>query len=549
VRRKVNALWLLEALALCGLSGAARAQLAPDATPLQSLPGYRNGSAWVSVMERTRDASGVQVVLSSGSHVFHAGIDPHAIVQLAPGRDLQSWSTQARVQVVKVLSERFDMYLVAGANGEDGLDLAARLSLDPALLSAIPDLSLRRRTDSFPIPPDDPHYGGQWYLQRIEIEDAWRLATGDRNTIVVVIDGGCDLQHPDLVAAFAGGRDFVDDDDDPSYAAGKNNAHGTECSGLIAATANNGIGIAGVCPDCSLRCVRLLSNDSTAVPISADLQAFQYAFDVGAAVVSNSWGFAEAMPAPAPLRTLLEQLYDQGRAGAGTLVVFSSGNEDRVLGNDELDAVRGVVSVGAINNFDEATSFSNRGDCLDLTAPTGTLTTDISGPDGDSSDDYTSLFGGTSSACPIVAGVAALVMSARPDMSASDVADLLFSTARIAPFSQPDASGHDETYGFGVVAPAPALRSALGVSEPADAGTDAGGKPAADGGKPRSSSGCSVTGGLGSGASRENSHFGRGSRLAANSALSFGLNLSWFVALTLGFSARRAGRRRARAGG
>jgi serine protease len=534
VRRKVNALWLCGWFALSGLPAVARAQLAPAPTaPLQSLPGYRNGAAWISVLSRTRDRSGVHVVLGSGSYRFQAGIDQHAIVQLAPDQDLSTFLSRAQLRLVKVLSDRFAMYLVAGSSSEDGIDLAARLSADSALLEAIPDLYLPRRSAGLRIPPDDPHYGGQWYLQRIAIEEAWRLGTGDRNTIVVVIDDGCDLQHPDLAAAFAGGRDLVDDDDDPSYAPGDNNAHGTECSGLIAAAADNGIGIAGVCPDCSLRCVRLLRTDGLSIPVSADLQAFQYAFDVGAAVVSNSWGFAEPMPAPAPLRSLLEQLYDQGRAGSGTLVVFSAGNEDRVLGNDELDAVRGVVSVGAINNFDEATPFSNKGDCLDLTAPTGTVTTDISGPDGDSPDDYTSLFGGTSSACPIVAGVAALVMSARPDMSANDVANLLFSTARLAPFSEPDGAGHDQTYGYGVIAPGPALRFALGLAEPADAGADAGWKPAADGGGHRASSGCGVAGRLGSRAAGQNESFAEVS--------------VWF-ALVAGSAARRLGRRRKRSG-
>jgi serine protease len=301
------------------------------------------------------------------------------------------------------------------------------------------------------------------------------------------------MQHPDLQANLSGGTDVVDSDDDPSYQPNtKGNAHGTECAGLIAAQANNDIGIVGVCPECSLQCVRLLPAQGKAVPVSADLQAFDYALSAGAAVVSNSWGFAEVQPVPAPIRSLIEKLYSDGRDGRGTLVVFAAGNENRMLGADELEAIPGVLTVGATNNFDEATSFSNYGPSVDLVSPTGTVTTDISGADGDNDGDYTDLFGGTSSACPLAAGIAGLVMTANPALSAREVEQLLISTTRSAPYSTPDANGHDPIYGFGIIDPGAALRATLGVSddEPMDAGVarDAGTKPAAK----KSGGGCSV---------------------------------------------------------
>jgi subtilisin family serine protease len=83
--------------------------------------------------------------------------------------------------------------------------------------------------------------------------------------------------------------------------------------------------------------------------------------------------------------------------------------------------------------------------------------------------DYTDSFGGTSSACPVLAGVAGLVMSARKDMSAADALELLEKTTRAAPYAEPDSRGHDKTYGFGIVDPAAALRMALGVKEEPDA--------------------------------------------------------------------------------
>src|SRR6185312_4537385 len=246
----------------------------------------------------------------------------------------------------------------------------------------------------------------------------------------------------------------------------------TACAGLVGAKTDNGIGMAGACPECSLLCVRLLpAKEDQGVPMSADIDAFEFARKEGASVVSNSWGFAQAQPAPAPLRTLLEMLYDDARDGRGTLVVFAAGNENRTIQANELAAVRGVLTVGAINNFDEAAPFSNSGASLGITAPAGTYTTDIAGPNGMDDGDYSSSFGGTSSACPVVAGLAGLVMSASKDLSAADVHDVLQMTARSAPYAEPDSAGHDETYGYGIVDPAAALRKVLGLPdepEPSD---------------------------------------------------------------------------------
>jgi MYXO-CTERM domain-containing protein len=457
---------------------------------------YRNGATWI---DATRDPGHDRgalhaLILSAGDRTFHAHIDRNAVVVLAPGADAASLWQREGLSLQRVLSAAAGIYLVAAEGGEDGLQLASRLAGMPEVAEAIPDLYLPRIQSSISIPPNDPRYGGQWYLKKLGIERAWQLSTGNHDTLVIVVDDGCDMQHPDLTANLSGGVDLVDKDDDPSFEPNtRGNAHGTECAGLIAAQADNDIGIAGVCPECSLQCLRLLPANGKAVPVSNDVMAFNYALEQGAAAVSNSWGFAEVQPVPAPIRTIIEKLYSDGRGGRGTLVVFAAGNENRMLGDDELEAIPGVLTVGAVNNFDEATSFSNFGPSVDLVAPTGTVTTDISGADGDTSGDYTELFGGTSSACPVAAGVAGLVMAANPELSASDVEQLLITSVRSARYATPDASGHDPIYGFGIIDPGAALRTTLGVSadQPMDAGEahDAGAKPATT---HRGSGGCSV---------------------------------------------------------
>jgi subtilisin family serine protease len=151
-------------------------------------------------------------------------------------------------------------------------------------------------------------------------------------------------------------------------------------------------------------------------------------------------------------------VHTQGRGGLGTLVVFAAGNDDRPLGADELEALPGVINVGAVNNFGELAQFSNSGPSLDVVAPVGTSTTDISGPDGSDPGDYTTSFGGTSSACPLVAGIAGLLVSAAPMATATEIENALTSTAKQSLFATPDANGHDNFYGYGLVQAQAALR-------------------------------------------------------------------------------------------
>jgi len=481
---------------ICTFQALTAAAQTTEPAPARPIEQYRNAGDMMSVERTGSMASGMtSVELQGGGHVFHAQIDRHAIVQVGEGIEIADVLRRERLQLVRALSQPARLYLVA-AEAEDGLQIASRLTAANGVTSAVPDLHLARTRHAIDIPPDDPRYPGQWYLKRLSIEKAWALSTGDANTKVVVIDDGCDMDHPDLRDKFVGGRDVIDEDDDPSYAPDlPNNAHGTQCAGLVGASTDNGVGMAGVCPECSLLCVRLLpATEDKGVPVSADIAAFDYAFEQGASVVSNSWGFSESQPVPAPLRAVVEKLHNDGRDGLGTLVVFAAGNENRVIASNELAAIRGVLTVGAINTLDEAAQFSNRGASLGVAAPAGTITTDISGADGENDGDYTDLFGGTSSACPVVAGVAGLVMSARKDMSAADVLALLEDTARRAPFAQPGSDGHDVTYGYGIVDPAAALRSALGVEaepEPEDQ-ADAGAADSRD--KTKDSGGCAVAG-------------------------------------------------------
>ncbi|MBL9037800.1 MAG: S8 family serine peptidase [Archangium sp.] len=375
------------------------------------------------------------------------------------------------VEVVRRASASLDAWVVRGRPGEDGVAVAQRLAA--AGVEASANVWLARFPAGWPVPPNDARYEAQWYLKTLRIEGAWRLTQGSADIVVAVIDSGCDATHPDLKNKLLPGRDVIDRDDDPTPPAGRQGSnHGTACAGLVAAETNNAEGMAGACPECKLRCIRMLGNRGDLIPITADLEAFDFVVSTQADVVSNSWSYGPSTPVPPMVAQAITTVLSSGRGGRGAVVVFAAGNDDNVITSDRVAAVPGVITVGALNNFDEAAPFSNRGEALSVTSPTGTFTLDIVGADGDSTGDYTSLFGGTSSACPLVAGIAGLVLSAKPDASPAEVKSLLEATARRAPFAVPDARGHDALYGYGIVDPTHALQRVMGV-EP-DAGVDAG---------------------------------------------------------------------------
>jgi subtilisin family serine protease len=418
---------------------------------------------------------------------FEAFVDEHALLWLhepAPLRDVLARCAELGVEHVSVVSERLGLHRVrasdprrsADERSRDGLALAVELAarLPREVRAVLPDLRIPHVRRQIDVPPSDTLYADQWYLRRIDVEDAWRLEDGADDVTIVIVDNGCDATHPDLAGKLDPGLDVVDDDTDPSpHPSASGNEHGTACAGLAAATTDEAHGIAGVCAECRLRCVRLLGGDDEPIPLSADVRAFDFALEVEAEIVSNSWGFRDPIATPAPLAAAIERVLTTGRGGLGSFVVFAVGNDNRLVGDRELAALPGVLGVGATNNFDEAAPFSNRGEAVDVVAPAGTLAPDVVGAAGADPGDFTSLFGGTSSACPLVAGVAGLLVSAAPDATREALQDAIVGSAEPSFFATPDERGHDDTYGYGLVQPAAALRACC-FPEAIDAGIDAG---------------------------------------------------------------------------
>ncbi len=397
----------------------------------------------------TGESGRVRVLLTRGERRFEAELSDMVIVEADEALALPGL-TFARTLFIGA-----GLHLYRADSGDalrTAAALASRVGRD-GVRGIGPDLWLQHFKYDFPqTPPNDPFFGGQWYFDNIRAKAAWKRSVGASSVEIAVIDDGCDLQHADLRAKLLPGRDVVDQDDDPSFTPGEpGNGHGTACAGLVAASTNNGTGIAGVCPECKLRCVKLIAPRSAMTPVSADVDAFNFVLQSGAQIASNSWGFGPTTPAPAALVTAMRTVIRDGRGGKGTVVVFASGNDNGVIGADQVAAVEGVIAVGSVNIFDELTPYSNRGPSLALVAPAGTVTLDPTGAEGSDPGDVTDSFGGTSSACPIVSGAVGLMLSKKPELTAVEVKRVLMQTARRAPFARPDDAGHDDQYGHGVL--------------------------------------------------------------------------------------------------
>lgn len=372
------------------------------------------------------------------------------------------------------------------------LDLANQLvEADDLVEFAAPNFLAQIRKSAL----DDPLYPKQWHLENtgqrrgVPMQDArlpgaWKLVRGGRRSIVIaIIDDGVDLEHPDLAANIwrnpkrgardRHGRDFVDDSDPfnprpkvfmaPFDNHNKNDIHGTPCAGVAAAVGNNGEGVVGAAFNCRLMSVKILAGPALA-PHDRIADAIRYASQ-HADVLSCSWGAARHPDIESALRFATAR----GRGGRGSVVCAATGNE-RATRIGFPSSHTQVIAVGACNDRGVKSRYSNYGTGIDLVAPSdddiegpqGITTTDVSlRGKGYASGPYIPDFGGTSSATPLVAGIAALVLSANPKLEWDGVRDILTSTAdKIDTARGAYRAGYSIKYGFGRVSAEAAVAKA-----------------------------------------------------------------------------------------
>ena len=345
---------------------------------------------------------------------------------------------------------------------------------------------------------NDTYFNQQWALNNtgqnggipgidIKAEQAWTITEGNASIKVAIVDTGVDLTHPDLSANLLPGYDAFGDNPAGAPVSSTDN-HGTACAGIIGAIKDNGTGISGVAPNC-----KIIPIHPRWYIIDWLANSINWAWHNGADVISNSWNPISSDNIL--LTNAIDSAVIYGREGKGCVVVFSSGNDNSSTVNYPAN-LPNVIAVGAIdrcgvrsgridivpNSCDPwcvgCQPGSAYGTALDVVAPgTNVPTTDRQGNDGynnsttttDYTDkDYTAFFGGTSAACPYVAGVAALVLSVNPNLTAQQVRDIIESTAqKVRPdlyeykdtLGRPNGTWHREM-GYGLVNAYAAVRAA-----------------------------------------------------------------------------------------
>jgi subtilisin family serine protease len=341
-----------------------------------------------------------------------------------------------------------------------------------------PELVRRRRSrKAF------PH---QWHLKRTRIgrhvvnqhahvEAAWKLSDG-RGTIIAVIDDGVDLKHKEFSSpgkiVFPHDAFYGDDD----AQAGFRDRHGNACAGVACADGN--FGASGVAPRARLMPIR------AKLPLGSqgEADAFAWAAKKGADVISCSWGppdgnflkkrdplHWQAVALPDSTKQAIDYATKSGRKGRGCVVFFAAGNGNESVDLDGYASYSEVIAVAACDDTGKRAPYSDHGNAIWCCFPSnhhyqsvtpGIWTTDRCGrmgynsgrmQQGDAEGNYTNSFGGTSSACPGAAGVAALVISRNPSLSGQEVRDILRRCCdRIDPRGgNYDENGHSELYGYG----------------------------------------------------------------------------------------------------
>ncbi len=277
---------------------------------------------------------------------------------------------------------------------------------------------------------NDAFFGSQYALysagyQGIDAVRGWDIEQGAQSVMVAVIDTGVDYTHEDLAGKVVKGYDFVNEDFDPR----DDHGHGTHVAGIIGATANNGRGIAGVCPGCSILAVKVITADGSGANTWI-ANGISNAVNLGANIINLSLG---GMEKSQTIKLAVEQAYQ-----SGAIVVAASGNDGSGL-TLYPGAFPEVITVGATDKHGDHASFSNYGSHVELTAPGQAIYSTLPG------NTYEA-WNGTSMACPHIAGLAGLILSRNPQLTNQQVRQLMAATSQDL-----GAAGRDTYYGHGRV--------------------------------------------------------------------------------------------------
>lgn len=318
--------------------------------------------------------------------------------------------------------------------------------------------------------PNDTYIKNQWYLGRIGFNQVWSKKLSNKEVVVAVIDSGVDIDHPDLVDRIWKNRfeingnkidddknGFIDDvygwdfilntpDPRPKMSSNIDEGslnHGTMVAGIIAASVNNGLGIAGISQNAKIMPLRSLDERGEG-RISDVIRAIDYAINNGADIINLSFtgleynqGFKEA----------IERAYK-----AGVIVVAAAGNNSEDLSKNPLypACFKGpqneniIISVSATNTLDQRAYFSAYSSaCVDISAPgISFFSTSFYNPEKELYHSYDGYWSGTSMSAALISGSLALIKEANPKLSNKELSEILLKSADNINALNPDFVNH-----------------------------------------------------------------------------------------------------------
>lgn len=276
--------------------------------------------------------------------------------------------------------------------------------------------------------PADPSYPTQWHHQTIGSEPGWEITQGSPSITVAVLDTGVNSLLAEFQYRTVSGYDYVNNDNDPS----DDHGHGTAVAGVVAASANNGVLVAGVDWKCRVMPVKVLDASNFGY-LSWWAAGVEFARGHGARVINLSAGSTGSSAA-------LTSAIDNAIADK---IIFVT-----VTHNDGRGTIRypgnlaQAITVGATERNDTRSTFSNWGPAIDLVAPGNEIyTVSVNGS--------LAWWWGTSFAAPQVSGAAALLLSLNPDLDQNSVLALLAAGAEDQVGDAQDTVGFDSYYGWG----------------------------------------------------------------------------------------------------
>lgn len=281
--------------------------------------------------------------------------------------------------------------------------------------------------------PNDAYYDDYQYAPQIaDCETAWDTTTGDSSIIVAVVDTGINGQHEDFGSGrVTAGYNFVNGTAITTGANSDDNGHGTHVAGIIGATGNNSVGIAGVAWQTTLMPVKVLDYDGYGW-VSDIVAGEVWAVDNGANVINMSLG--------GPYYSQIEADAVNYALENGVVVVVAMGN-DGISQINYPAGYSGVIAVGSTNGRDEISGYSTFGNHVSVSAPGE----NIYACDAFDNSGYVYM-SGTSMATPFVSGAVALLLANDTNLTPAEVKSIIEDSS-----IDLGTAGLDTVFGYGRV--------------------------------------------------------------------------------------------------